>query len=322
MIRILVETSIIVHFITKLKNMRKVTWAASLLVTCTYCVGQDYVDILKSSYGNTRSGFKGSDQNATLHSVDVSLSLPLKLDESTFFLTGADFNSRSMSLYPKAEATILYNTIFRLGISRNFNEKWNAYIVALPRFASDYKSNFGSSFLIGGFAMAKFKKRENLTYKFGLYGSQEAYGFFGTPLLGFFYRGSGRKFAIDATLPLFADVNYGITKKSSIGIDYNAARRSMYLGKADASQLYVENNEIGFAPYFQFRTLDSKLLLKAKAGYSTVELGVYSTNDERMIGISAFDFGKNRTMLNPETKGGLLLKLEIIYRMSTNTGKN
>ncbi len=302
--------------------MKKATWAAGLLLIGTYCVGQDYVDILKSGYGNTGSGFKDSDQNTTLHSVDVSLSLPLRLSESTFFLTGADFNSRSMSLYPKAEATILYNTIFKLGISRNFNEKWNAYIVALPRFSSDYKSNFGSSFLTGGLAMVKFKKRENLTYKFGLYGSQEAYGFFGTPILGFFYRSPNRKFAIDATLPLLADVNYGITKKSSIGFDYNAIRRSMYLGEANANQLYIENNEIGFAPYFQFKMLDSKLLVKAKAGYSTVELGVYSRNDERMIGISAFDFGKNRTILNPETKGGLLLKLELIYRLSTNTNKH
>lgn len=302
--------------------MKKATWAAGLLLIGTYCVGQDYVDILKSSYGNTGSGFKGADQNATLHSVDVSLSLPLKLNASTFFLTGADFNSRSMSLYPKAEATILYHTIFKLGVSRNFNEKWNAYIVALPRFSSDYRSNFGSSFLVGGLAMAKFKKRENLTYKFGLYGSQEAYGFFGTPIFGFFYRSPNRKLAIDATLPLLADVNYGITKKSSIGFDYSAVRRSMYLGHADANQLYIENNEISVAPYFQFKMLDSKLLLKAKAGYSTVELGVYSRDDERMIGISAFDFGKNRTMLNPETKGGLLLKLELIYRLSTHTDKN
>lgn len=296
--------------------------AVSLLLSSTYCLGQDYVDILKASYGNTRYGFENSDQSSTLHSIDVSLSLPIPLNKSTFLLTGADFNSRSLNFFPQSDAATIYNTVIKLGISKNFNEKWNAYVVALPKFASDYKSNFGSSFLIGGLIMAKYKKRENLTYKFGFYGSQEAYGIFATPILGVFYRSANQKLVIDASLPLLADINYSLAKKSSIGFNFNAVRRSMYVGKSNNNQLYVENNEIGFAPYFQFKTLDSKLLLKAKAGYSTAEFAVYHTKDESMTGISAFDLGKKRTMLNPETKGGLLLKFEIIYRVSTSGKKN
>lgn len=168
--------------------MKKTTFAVCVLMTGTSCLGQDYIDILKAAYSNTRAGFKNSGQKTTLHSVDVSILTPLLLNNSTFILTGADFNSRSLSLYPNSSQTSLYNTVFKLGLSKNLGGKLNAYIIALPKFSSDYKSNFSSSFLLGGIGLVKYKKRENLTYKLGFYGSQEAYGFFGTPIVGFFYR--------------------------------------------------------------------------------------------------------------------------------------
>ncbi|MBE8714874.1 DUF6268 family outer membrane beta-barrel protein [Sphingobacterium hungaricum] len=300
------------------KTIINYVWLIVLfLCTSLEAYSQDYLDLIRIGYSQANLGYADDDAKSKLKSFDANVMIPIVINESSAVLTGVDFNSRNLALMPDASTTSLFNAGLRLGFSKTFNEKWNGYFVAMPKVSSDFDSNIGSSFLLGGLAMAKYVKRENLTYKMGLYGSQEAYGFFGTPILGIFYRSPNEKLTLDLSLPLLGDLNYGLSNSSSIGVDFQAVRRSFYLGEDNATQQYVENNEIILAPYYQFRTLDNKLLFRAKAGYSTADFGVYSTSSEKMIGLSAFNFGDNRTQSNLETSGGLYFNVQVVFRVST-----
>ncbi|MFD2743481.1 MULTISPECIES: hypothetical protein [Sphingobacterium] len=285
-------------------------WAAGPLYA------QDYVDVVKIGYTNTQISNEAIDRSSRMKGFDVSLLTPMQIAPSSHVLIGGDLSIKSLALINNENSTF-YNTIIKFGVAKTFNDEWNGYIIALPKFASDYQRNFGSSFLMGGIAMLKNVKSETLTWKFGLYGSQEAYGFFGTPVIGLFYRSPNNKLTIDASLPLVADVNYAFNnqKKTSIGLDFFAIRRSFFIGPDSPTQLYVENNEISFTPYFQYAAADSKLLLRLKGGYSTADFGLFATSDSKMAGISAANIGDNRTRLNQDFRGGLQVKLEATLRI-------
>ena len=58
------------------------------------------------------------------------------------------------------------------------------------------------------------------------------------------------------------------------------------------------------------------MLLRAKVGYASSDYEVYAVEDKIDLGVSAFSFGDNRELLNPEIAGGIFLKFEAIYRFN------
>ncbi|WP_133228660.1 hypothetical protein [Sphingobacterium corticibacter] len=297
--------------------MKTISLFFFLLFALQHMFAQNYVDVAKVSYSSTQINYQGQSASSRMNAFDAMFLSPLQIAPSAHLLLGGDFNLRSLELNNNATDHTFYNAMLRLGVSKVFNPKWNGYIAALPKFASDYDSNFGSSLMLGGLAMLKRVRSENLTWKVGLYGSQEAYGFFGTPILGIFYRTPDEKLTIDASLPLWADANYALNNKktTSVGLDFIAIRRSFFMGRDNADQRYVENNEISFTPYFQYAALESKLLLRLKAGYSATDFGLYSANDNKMTAISAININDDRTRLNQDIKGGLQVKIEATIRL-------
>lgn len=280
---------------------------------------QDFIDIAKVAYSNTGIGFENNKDIATLHSIDANIFVPNAINKNTFILTGVDFNLRQLPLAPVNDKTTLYNTTFRLGVSKNFNATWSGNILLLPKFAFENTNHLGASFLIGGFAILKKVRNENLTYKFGIYASREAFGLFTTPILGIFYRSPNKRLMIDATLPLSADVNYVLKNKSSTGIDFLGIRRSFFMAETPTN--YVENNEINFTAYYQYKVLNDKIILRAKAGYAAANFGLYNTSDHKVIGISAITIGKERDRINATMNGGLLLKVEAAFRLNTSSNQ-
>lgn len=58
------------------------------------------------------------------------------------------------------------------------------------------------------------------------------------------------------------------------------------------------------------------MLLRLRDGYSTSNYEVYEVGDKIDFGLTTFSFGDNRTQLNPDISGGLLFKLEAVYRFN------
>ncbi len=275
---------------------------------------QEYVDIFRIGYSQTlNNNFEGVDSSTNVKSFEAGLTFPVVLNENHALITGADFSINNLQLFPEAEFTSLYSTNIKLGLASTWSEKWSTTIVLLPKIASDYKNISSDDFYFGGFALLKLKKNENLKYRFGIYASQEAFGLFTTPILGWYYLSPNKRFEMDMSLPISADVSYklGIT---TVGVDYFGIGRSYNVHYQNAPTLYADLSSLEFASYLQFNALEESVLLRAKLGYSSNNYEMYAKGEKMDLGVSAFSFGDDRTQLNPELNGGIFLKFEAIYR--------
>ncbi len=279
-----------------------------------FCFSQEYVDLFRIGYGQTfNNNFEGVDSSTHVKSFEAGLTFPVVLNENHALITGADFSSNNLQLFPEAEYISLYSTNLKLGMASKWSEKWSTTIVLLPKIASDYKNISGEDFYLGGFALLKLKKKENLIYRFGVYATQEAFGFFTTPIIGWYYLSPNNRFEMDMSLPISADVSYKLGL-ATVGLDYFGIGRSFKLHSENDPTLYADLSSLEFATYLQFSTLENSVLLRAKLGYSSNNYEVYAEGDKIDLGVSAFSFGDNRTQLNPNLNGGTFLKFEAIYR--------
>ncbi|NGX82913.1 DUF6268 family outer membrane beta-barrel protein [Aequorivita sp. KMM 9714] len=275
---------------------------------------QEYVDLFRIGYGQTlNNNFKDSDSDTNVDFFDVGFTFPLVLNENHALITGADFSFNKVQLFPESKFSNLYSTNLKLGMASTWSEKWSTTIVLLPKIASDYHDISSDDFFLGAFALLKLKKNKNLTYRFGFYGSQEAFGLFTTPILGWYYLSPNKRFEMDMSLPIAADVSYKLGA-TTVGIDYFGIGRSYNVHYENIKTLYADLSSLEFASYLQFNALQESVLLRAKVGYSTNKYEMYAEGEKIDLGLSAFSFGDNRTQLNPTLSGGVFLKLEAIYR--------
>ena len=302
--------------------MKKLFFLYLLFPVITFA--QDYVDIFKVGYGETfNNTFEGTNSDTRIKSFEAGLTFPVVLNKNNALITGADLSINTLQLFPNAEQTSLYSTNIKIGLASTFSEKWSTTIVLLPKIASDYNNITSDDFYLGGFALLKLQKKENLIYRFGAYGSQEAFGFFTTPIIGWYYISPNKKFEMDMSLPISADVNYAIGS-TTIGMDYFGIGRSFSINKENQPETYVDLSSLDFAAYWQFNLLDKSVLLRTKIGYSSNDYEVYASDETIDLGLSAFSFGDDRTQLNPKVNGSFFAKVEAIYRfdISKKTNKN
>ncbi len=275
---------------------------------------QDYVDLVKIGYGSTlNNDFDGSPSSTNVTSLEADLTVPIVINDNNAIITGAIFSRNRLQLFPNGLTASLYSTALKLGIASTYNERWSSTIVLLPKLASDYWNPSEDDFYIGGFASLKYHKRENLIYRFGVYGSQEAFGFFTTPFVGWYYLSPSGNFEMDMSLPIAADMNYDLGGVR-IGADYIGIGRSFNLTDIDFPDWYVDVSSLEFSAYAQLDLSEESILIRGKVGYSSNDYEVYAQGEKIDLGLSAFTFGDDRTQLNPDLGGGFFLKLEAIYR--------
>ena len=286
-----------------------------ILVNSILSSAQDYVDVLNIGYSYTFDAkFEGTDESTDVKGFDAGLTFPIVINENYALITGGDFSTHTLQLAPEFHHTTLNSTLLKIGLATTHSEKWSSTVVFLPKMASDYKNISSDDFYFGGYLVAKLKKRENLIYRFGAYGSTEAFGFFATPVLGVYYKSPNQRFEIDASLPIVADVNYDLGLVT-VGFDYFGIGRSFNISQDEFSQYYVEQSPLEFASYVQYGLLKNSILLRAKIGYTSNKHEVYEQGDQLDFRLSAFNFGDDRTQLNPDINGGVFLKFEAIYRI-------
>ena len=306
-----------------------------LLLFSSLSFSQNYVDLLKIGAGQTiNNSFDGYEDETEVKLIELDFTFPIVLNETNALISGVSFSSNSLELFPDSFATgntsqvfgpltkttNLYSTTIKIGLATTFNDRWSATVVALPKIASDYENIGGDDLYFGAYGILKLKKRDNLIYKFGFYASTEAFGLFTTPIVGWYYTSPNGKFEMDMSLPIAADINYDVGF-ATVGMDYFGIGRSYNIEKEGAPKVYVDQSSLEFLGYLQFNLLQKIVLLRAKAGYATTRNEVYADGDTIDLGLSAFSFGDNRTQLNPDMGGGLLLKFEAIYRFQLPSKK-
>lgn len=286
-----------------------------LLLFSNLCSSQKYVDLFSINYGKSAAtGYENNSQTTTITNLDTNLTLPIKWNEKYAIITGIDFSNNTLQLFPDANYNNLYLTRIKAGINITHSENWSGTYILLPKISSDYINLSMDDFYMGGVAVLKYKKRKNLSYKFGLYASNEAFGLFISPLIGLYYLSPTTRFEMNFYLPNDADFNYKLSDKTKIGMDFVARGKSFKLTTDGTRSSYVENNSLEFSSYLQNNSLNKNVLIRLKAGFSTNSFEVYPIDQKIDFATTLFKFGDNRTQLNNSLSNSPFVKIEAVYR--------
>ena len=278
-------------------------------------IAQQYVDLLKIDQGQIQNaGFEGIDGTTLINDFNVKLTYPVKINDKRAIITGVDYGRTELKLSPGHGFSDLNSITAKIGLSNTYKDKWAGTFVLLPKVASDLKGSGKRNYQLGGFAMLKKKTSKHFLYKMGVYGSSENFGIFVVPFFGFYYKSPNEKLEINTTLPIYLDLKYKVHRLVKVGFDFNALVRSYNLNTPEDQPYYVHKKTQEVLGYMQFGFLKNSLILKTKLGYSFNNYEKYRNEDQLDFGLSAFEFGKERTLFNPEMKNALSARIQLIYR--------
>ncbi|HOZ86801.1 MAG TPA: DUF6268 family outer membrane beta-barrel protein [Bacteroidia bacterium] len=284
------------------------------------CVSsQNYVDILKLNANTTPANtFDTSASKTTVKEIGADLTVPFKINHKFSLITGLIYENIQTKLFAEGNTMTFGSSTLKIGTNIKFNETWSATAVLLPKFASDYVSFGAKDFQMGGIAIAKYKKRDDLVYKFGLYYNTELFGPFFVPMAGLYYLSENKKFETNLMLPLQADVNYQFIPFVHAGVNFNGQIRTYHLNGMSPQHpgTYVARCSNEFFLYLKFN-LSKSLSLQTKVGRSFGRsYRVYDENDRVSFGLPATFIGHKRQQLNSDFSDGLLFQFSLLYRFN------
>ena len=164
----------------------------------------------------------------------------------------------------------------------------------------------------------KFKKKENLNYRMGLYCNSELFGPLLVPMLGLYYLSPDKKFETTIMMPLQADINYKLSSFVNVGFNYNAQIKSFHLTNVTPAynSTYLTKTTDDLFLYLKFNFTKS-LSLQTRLGHSVDRSNrIYNENDKVELGLPAFYIGHKREQLNTDFSNGLLYQVVLLYRFN------
>lgn len=296
--------------------MMKKQLSILFLLVSSFCHSQGFVDLFSINYGKSAAtDYDAGFQTTTITNFDTNLTLPIQLNEGYAVITGGDFSYNSLQLFADENYNNLYLTRIKAGINIVHSEHWSGTYILLPKLSSDYVNLGMDDFYMGGVAVLKYKKNKSLSYKFGLYASDEAFGLFISPIIGLYYLSPSARFEMNLYLPNDGDLNYKLSERTKIGMDFVGRGKSFKLTTDGVRSSYAENNSMEFSSYLQNNSLCKNILLRLKLGFSTNSFDVYPIDQKIDFATSLFQFGDNRTQLNNSLSSSAFIKIEVIYRL-------
>jgi hypothetical protein len=290
-----------------------------LFLAGSFVFSQNYVDLLKVSASTTpENTFDSSATKTRINDILVDLTVPVKINDGFSVLTGVIYEQMQTKLFADGIVKNFGSTTVKLGFNKQLTEKWSTTVVALPKIASDYNSFNSKDFQLGGIALFKYKKRDNLNFKTGLYYNSEIFGPLFVPMLGMYYQSPNKKFEANIMLPLQADVNYQILPFMNVGVNFNGQVRTYHLNNlTDANpNAYVAKATNELFAYLKFNVTKS-ISIQTKVGQSFGRsYKVYDYNDRVDFGLPATLIGQKPTQLNSNFSNGLIFQATLVYRLS------
>jgi hypothetical protein len=299
------------------RNMKRSLNIIFFLTGFSLC-SQNYVDILKLQMNTTPlTGFDSGSAKTRVNELVADLTVPLKIDDQLSFLTGATYENIQVKLFPESKDENFGSAALKLGLNKQMTEKWSATCMLLPKIASDFVVVNKKDIQIGGAAIFKYKKRDNLNYKFGLYYNSDLFGPFFVPMAGFYYLGPNKKLEANVMLPLQADVNYKVHPTLNVGMNFNGQIRSYHLTNVNGYQnvyLTRSTNEIYLYLKFNF---SKSFSIQTKIGQSIARnYRVYDEKDKVNFALPATFIGHKRKQLNTDLSDSVIFQVVLLYRFN------
>lgn len=287
------------------------------LLATTPGISQRYVELARFYYSTTTlNNFEQSDTTTRVNELGLDITLPILINESDAILTGLIYERIETKLFETGPVEHFSVAGLRVGLSKKHSEKWSGTYLLLPKLASDFKAITWKDFQLGGIALIKYTKRENLNYKLGVYFNTELSGPFVAPLLGLYYLRSDEKVEVNLMLPFLADINVRLVDRLYGGLNFTGLVRSYHLSELPTTEAggYVVKSSNEFSSYLKFN-LTKSLFVQARVGYS---LGrsyrVYDEDDKISFGTVLIRVGDDRQQLNTDFSDGFVYHASLGYR--------
>lgn len=291
----------------------------SLVLISSFTFSQNYIDLLKVNASITpENKFDSSATKTTLNEQQADLTVPVKINNKFSVITGVIYESIQTKLFTNGITKKFGLTCVKLGINKQLSEKWSTTAVLLPKLATDYNAYDQKDFQLGGLALFKYKKHDQLNYKVGLYYNSELFGPFFVPILGLYYLSSNKKFEANIMLPLQADMNYKVFPFMAVGCNFNGQIRSYHLHDVTSEypNTYVTKSTNELFAYLKFNVTNS-IGIQTKVGESFGRsYKVYNENDKVNFGLPLTFIGPKRQQLNSKFSDVMILQIAFTYRLN------
>ncbi len=283
---------------------------------------QNYVDILHSEYTNTpQNTFDSSTLSTDVQKVNINITAPIELKNGNAILTGVVYDRVATTFHPRTPITPVSSIILKLGMNIKHSDKWSTTVLLLPKVATDNMEGLSNEdFQFGAIGLAKMKKSEHMTYKFGAYMNDDNFGPFLVPLFGFYYKKN--KLEMDVIVPSYAKINYSIKPKITAGVNWRATVKSYnikgnqpYTIFSDKYLHHLSNEIAAHVGYEPVKGIIIRGMVGTSLGRS---FRVYENDDKIDFGLSLFRFGDDRVPLNMDFNNGTFGRLELAYRYYLN----
>jgi len=300
--------------------LKKIHFIVILLIWTVTATAQDYIDLAKFDYAVTPvNTFDKTDATTTLQEINGNLTAPIVINDRFTFLTGIIYENISASFDPGRPEESVTGLTLKLGANINHNSKWSGTYMFLPKLSSDFKKVSNRDFQLGGVVLMKYIKTDHLSYKFGVYANSELFGPFIVPLVGLYYLNPSEKFEANILLPLSVDLNYSITKKIRLGLNFKGQTRSYHLNtttKSEADRYLVRSSQDLYT-YFQYGTKNG---FNFQLGLGRSLGRTYRIYNEKIsLGLPLVNIGDNRSQLNTDFSDSWLFKVAVFYRLKLKT---
>jgi len=291
-----------------------------LVIICEFSLrSQSYADLLKiTASGTGLNKFDSTKSASSLTEYGADLTAPVMLNDKNNFLTGVIYENINTKLFPNEKNVTFSSIALKVGLSSKLSEKLTGTFVLLPKLSSNFGPIGSKDFQIGGIALFKFQKNEQLSWKYGIYYNSELFGPFFVPILGMYYQSQNKKLELNMLLPLQVDFNYQLIPLMNAGINFNGQMRSYHLTNVspglNSSYLTRSTNELYAYLRFNF---GKSILLYTRCGQSFARYyRVYNDNDKVSFGMPLTFIGPKRTQLNTDFSDGLIFQIGITYRVA------
>lgn len=276
---------------------------------------QDYIDLVRIQ-GNyaPQANFPESENETDINDYNLDLNLPLPITDSLAFVSGLTFDHSSVHLDSSLNQRInIYSVGLKLGLNKKLSKSKSLTVIALPKFAGDVGGFSTDDFQIGLYGLYKLKNELGNSWSIGLYANSDRFGPFLVPLVGWYHLSADKKWEINATLPVWANVERRLSDTWSAGLSFAALVRSFHLNRSE-EEFYLERRSNDVMLYLQWKAHPS-ILIQSKIGYSIGrEFEVYDNDDRVDLGLSLFRFGDEREFFNTDPLDGYFVQLRFIYR--------
>ncbi len=289
-----------------MKNAYSFLLFSCLMMFVNQGMAQPYLDLINARITNSpESGIiTRNKEKIKLSYYNISTTIPfLFKNKKDAVIVSPFFEKWQFELVDKNEEHHYYGLALPVSFLKQINLKYSLLITGILRM-NDSSAGFTMKKQVGGAIIASYKKRENLTFKFGAYVNGEYFGLFIMPLLGIDWQ-INEKDCVFGVLPGNLTYQHLLSQKFGYGIAFRAQTNSY--NRPTGKYTRINENQLGgFVDIY----LSKNIVLNAETGHSffrkirtdQVNLCVNSNCDQKYY--------------NYDVNDNFYFKLSLAYRIS------